>query len=188
MISTQNGDSMNLPNKLSLARIAIVPVLVFLLYLESDFARAMALILFVLAAITDLVDGYLARKNEEVTDFGKFIDPLADKVLVLSTLIMLVHLRELSGFVPVIILFRELAVDGLRLIAATSRKRKVISAGMLGKIKTNLQIFAILFYLARPMGVGMAKEILMALAVIMTIASGIEYFIKNKSVLQLRRK
>lgn len=176
---------MNLPNQLSILRVFLSALVVFLLSLTGDFARAMALVVFVIAAITDAIDGYLARKNGEITDFGKFIDPIADKILVISTMIMLVGLRELHAIVPIIVIFREFAVDGLRLVAATAKKRKVLAASKLGKLKTALQILALVFYLARPIGVGALKEIAMGLALLLTIVSGVDYFIKNKNVLQL---
>ncbi len=176
---------MNLPNKLSLLRVILTIALVTLLSIENSFARAMALVVFVIAALTDLVDGYLARKYEIVTDFGKFIDPIADKILVISTLVMLVHLRELHAVVPIIVIFREFAVDGLRLVASTAKKRKTLAAGKLGKVKTIVQIIAIVLYLARPIGVGMLKEIVMVIAVLMTIVSGADYFMKNRNVLNL---
>lgn len=176
---------MNLPNKLSILRVLLTICVVVLLSIPAGFARAMALVVFALAAITDFVDGYLARRQALVTDFGKFIDPIADKILVISTMLMLVELRELSAIVPIVVIFREFAVDGLRLAASTAKKRKTLAASKLGKVKTLLQIFALILYLARPIGIGMLKEIVMGAALLMTIVSGVDYFIKNKSVLHL---
>ena len=108
---------MNLPNKLSLVRAMYIPVIAVLLYLNDDTCRIAARIVFILASLTDLLDGYIARKYHLVTDFGKFIDPVADKLLVLTTLVMLVRGGWMEAWVVIIILCRELAVDGLRMVA-----------------------------------------------------------------------
>ena len=180
---------MNLPNKLSLIRIASVPVLTALLVLSGQmWTRYVALFLFIASAITDFVDGHLARKYNLVTNFGKFIDPVADKMLVLSTLIMLSWHDLLPAWIVVAVLFRELAVDGLRLVAV--EQGHVIAAGKLGKIKTTVQItliivhlvyfahFPLLHYLAYWLMI--PTQIAM---VAMTIWSGVDYFLNNKEVL-----
>ncbi len=180
---------MNLPNKLSLIRIASVPVITLLLVLDGwMWTRYVALFLFIVSAITDFVDGHLARKYNLVTNFGKFIDPVADKMLVLSTLIMLSWHGLLPAWIVVAVLFRELAVDGLRLVAV--EQGKVIAAGKLGKIKTTVQItliivhlvyfahFPLLHYLAYWLMIPTQIAML-----IMTIWSGIDYFRNNKEVL-----
>ena len=113
---------MNLPNKLSIARALCIPVIVLLLYMNDDGCRIAAGILFILAALTDLLDGKIARKYNLITDFGKFIDPVADKLLVLTTLVMLVRGGLMEAWVVVIILCRELAVDGLRMVAVGQGK------------------------------------------------------------------
>jgi len=180
---------MNWPNRLSLIRIASVPVLTALLVFSGQmWTRYVALFLFIASAITDFVDGHLARKYNLVTNFGKFIDPVADKMLVLSTLIMLSWHGLLPAWIVVAVLFRELAVDGLRLVAV--EQGKVIAAGKLGKIKTTVQItliivhlvyfaqFPLLHYLAYWLMIPTQIAML-----IMTIWSGIDYFRNNKEVL-----
>ena len=133
---------MNLPNKLSILRVCCIPLLVLLMYLTPAWCHWAALAVFLFASWTDYLDGHIARKQKIITDFGKFIDPVADKLLVLSTLIMLIYRGFMPAWAVVVILTRELCVDGLRLIAVT--KGKVIAAGPLGKIKTVLQMFMII--------------------------------------------
>ena len=143
---------MNLPNKLTIARIALIPVLVILMYVEGPVAQYAAAAVFALASFTDFLDGHIARSQGIVTDLGKFLDPIADKLLVLSCYIMLVWQGLLPAFVVILILARELCVDGLRLIAVT--KGKVIAAGKLGKLKTVSQNVRALWLqlLRRPIG------------------------------------
>ena len=180
---------MNWPNRLSLIRIASVPVLTALLVFSGQmWTRYVALFLFIASAITDFVDGHLARKYNLVTNFGKFIDPVADKMLVLSTLIMLSWHGLLPAWIVVAVLFRELAVDGLRLVAV--EQGRVIAAGKLGKIKTTVQItliivhlvyfahFPLLHYLAYWLMIPTQISML-----VMTVWSGVDYFLNNKEVL-----
>ena len=136
---------MNWPNRLSVIRVLCIPVITALLYVFEPWCVWAAAIVFLLACFTDYLDGHLARKNNWVTDFGKFIDPVADKLLVLSTLIMLIHLRLVPAWLVILILARELSVDGLRLVAMT--RGKVIAAGPLGKMKTVSQMILILLLL-----------------------------------------
>ena len=179
---------MNWPNRLSLMRIASVPVITLLLSVNGAWTRYAALFLFIFASITDFVDGHLARKYGLVTNFGKFIDPVADKMLVLSTMVMLSWHGLLPAWIVVVILFRELAVDGLRLVAV--EQGKVIAAANLGKIKTTCQMTMIithLVYLAQfPLLHILAYWLLIPTQIavlIMTIWSGADYFIRNKEVL-----
>ena len=180
---------MNWPNRLSLIRIASVPVITLLLVLDGlMWTRYAALFLFILAAITDFVDGWMARKYNIVTNFGKFIDPVADKLLVLSTMVMISWHGILPAWIVVAVLFRELAVDGLRLVAV--EQGRVIAAGKLGKIKTVCQMVMIishLVYFAQfPLLHILAGWLLVPsqLAVlVMTLWSGIDYFLRNKEVL-----
>ena len=180
---------MNLPNKLSLIRIASVPVITLLLVLDNlMWTRYAALFLFIFAAITDFVDGHIARKYNLVTNFGKFIDPVADKLLVLSTMIMISWHGILPAWLVVAVLFRELAVDGLRLVAV--EQGRVIAAGKLGKIKTTVQMVLIIahlvYYVHFPLLHILAGWLLVPsqLAVlVMTLWSGVDYFIRNKEVL-----
>lgn len=127
---------MNLPNKLTLIRAALVPVFLLVIYLDFPFHYAAALIVFAAASITDALDGKIARKNNLVTNFGKFLDPLADKVLVISALAVFVDIKEVNiGAIPLIIIIaREFMVSGLRLLAADSGI--VVAAGIWGKLKT----------------------------------------------------
>lgn len=142
---------MNLPNKLSLMRVGLVPVLVALMYPNNEVCRWLAIAVFAAASFTDFLDGHIARSRHLVTDFGKFVDPLADKLLVLSALMMLCHKGLMVTWVVILILARELAVDGLRMIAVG--KGKVIAAGKLGKLKTVSQIVLILWQMAYNMPV-----------------------------------
>lgn len=133
---------MNLPNKLTLARIIIVPFFVAAMLINFPFHYAAALILFAVASITDMLDGKIARKNNLITDFGKFADPLADKILVLAALLCFIQNGLCGCLAVIIVLFREFTVTSIRLIAAS--KGKVLAANIFGKIKTVLQIVAII--------------------------------------------
>lgn len=182
---------MNWPNRLSLIRIASVPVITLLLVLNKPWAMYVALFGFIFAAITDFVDGHIARKYNLVTNFGKFIDPVADKLLNLSAMIMLTLSGQLPHFAVIIILARELAVDGLRMVAVG--QGRVIAAGNLGKIKTVSQMFLIIFLMLvgrlTPMlpdafrVIDLPVQIIgwagTAWVVIITVWSGVDYFAKN---------
>ena len=167
-----------------------MPVITLLLVFDGlGWTRYAALFLFILAAITDFVDGHIARKYNLVTNFGKFIDPVADKLLVLSTMVMLSWHGLLPAWIVVAVLFRELAVDGLRLVAV--EQGRVIAAGKLGKLKTTFQmimIIAHLVYFAQfPLLHILARWLMLPsqLAVlVMTIWSGVDYFVRNKEVLR----
>lgn len=179
--------NMNWPNRLSILRIMLVPVCVLLLHFENIPCRIAALCVFSIAAATDFVDGWMARKYNLVTNFGKFIDPVADKLLVLSTLIALCGIDKIPAWVCIVILFRELAVDGLRLVAV--EQGKVIAAGKLGKIKTVTQIVAIIYFLVFGCKFGDAGffgfvgTLAVIAAAVMTLWSGVDYFVRNRSVL-----
>ena len=167
---------MNLPNRLSIARVALVPVLVLLLSVDGTPWRLLAAAVFLIASLTDYFDGKIARSRNLITDFGRFLDPVADKLLVLSTMIML----AVRGFIPawlvVLVLARELAVDGLRMIV--SGKGTVIAAGKLGKIKTASQMGYILFFLVLAIPVSAHPLMLIPTLWIafITVYSGYEYF------------
>ncbi len=178
---------MNLPNKLSILRVCCIPVIVGLLYGSAPWCRWTALAVFCLASFTDYLDGYLARKHHLITDFGKFIDPVADKLLVLSTMIMLIHRGLLPAWLVVLIISRELSVDGLRMIAVT--KGKVIAAGMAGKIKTVSQMILIIFLLAfdLPAFTHWVSAVLAVWVAVITLYSGVEYFRKNLDVIRIRQ-
>lgn len=174
---------MNLPNKLSLTRMALIPVMVALMYVDNTLCHLLSAAVFGIAAFTDFLDGHIARKEGIVTDFGKFVDPVADKLLVLSSLIMLVQQRLMPAWVVILILARELCVDGLRMVAGS--KGMVIAAGKLGKIKTVTQIILILWLMIfRQSVTGNIISALLTLAVVvMTLWSGVDYFIRNKAVI-----
>lgn len=145
-----------------------------------------AVIIFTLAALTDTVDGYVARFQRQVTVLGQFLDPVADKLLISAALISLVELGDLAGWVAVVIIAREFAVSGLRLVALA--ENKVITASLLGKTKTVSQVLAVIAIIVNPpllvWGYSLGW-ILMALAIVLTIISGIEYFVRARQVLKL---
>ena len=176
---------MNQPNKLTLLRIILVPVFIVVLMLGHYYSAA---IIFVVASLTDMLDGKIARKYDLVTNFGKLMDPLADKLLVMSALICLVELGDIPGWMAIVILGREFAITGLRTVAASSGI--VIAAGWTGKIKTVLQMIAVTLILLRNWpfvytGIPMDQIVLWA-AVAMTIVSGVEYIVKNRHVISLK--
>ena len=175
---------MNLPNKLSLARMAMIPVMVALMYPNTPVCNLLSAAVFGAAALTDYLDGHIARKQGIVTDFGKFIDPVADKLLNLSAMIMLIHLGLLPAWMVIVILARELCVDGLRMVAVGNGQ--VIAAGQLGKIKTVSQIVLVLWLMLTRLSVaGSAISLLLALWVVaITLWSGVDYFVKNGQCLK----
>lgn len=168
---------MNLPNKLSLVRVAMIPFCVGLMYLGSTVGDILALIVFCAAAFTDFLDGHIARSKNLVTNFGKFVDPVADKLLVLSVLVMLVSQGKVAAWMVITVLARELAVDGLRLIIC--EQGRVIAASNLGKIKTVSQIICIILWMTAGVLPLWLCEIASWWMVIITLWSGIDYFTKN---------
>ena len=165
--------TLNVPNALTVLRILAVPVIVVALLGETPNGDVIAAIVFALAALTDGLDGYIARRSRQETTFGKLMDPLADKLLVIAALISLVSLDRLAAWVAMVIIARELAVTGLRSLAA--ERGVVIAASWLGKVKTALQIAAILSLIAfdpAPLWV----DLLLYAAVAMTLISGADYF------------
>ena len=177
---------MNLANKLTVLRMALVPIFLIFIARNSMIGTILAAIVFIVASITDKLDGYIARSRNQITNFGKFMDPLADKLLVTSALIALVERGVIFGWVAMIIIAREFAVSGLRTLAASNGS--VIAASNWGKAKTVVQIIAIiagLLYLIYPQyWLNIVTLISIALAVIITIISGIDYFVKNKSAIK----
>ncbi|MGE4298615.1 MAG: CDP-diacylglycerol--glycerol-3-phosphate 3-phosphatidyltransferase [Desulfovibrionaceae bacterium] len=167
----------NLANKITLIRILSVPVIVFLLHFPNRISCLFAALLFLIAAVTDLVDGEIARRRNMVTSFGKFLDPLADKVLIGSVLIMLVQRGWAPGWVAVVIIARELMVTGLR--AAAMEKGQVIAADRFGKLKTVLQSMAVAPLTLHEPWFGIdpvpAGEIMLYIALGMTVLSGANY-------------
>ena len=171
---------MNLPNKLTIIRILMVPVFILFLLTElgGRFNHLITLVLFVAASLTDLLDGYLARKNNLVTNFGKFMDPLADKLLVCSALICFAATRQLPAWMVIVIIAREFIISGFRLIA--SDEGVVIAASYWGKIKTVVQITMIIAVIIEfPYAMVIAGA-----AVILTIVSLVDYVIKNIHVIK----
>ena len=164
---------LNLPNVLTLMRIVAVPVVVVALLDETPNGDTLAAIVFALAALTDGLDGYIARSRDSVTTFGKLMDPLADKLLITAALVSLVSLNRLQAWVAMVIIAREFAVTGLRSIAAD--RGVIISASWMGKVKTVLQIgavFALITFNPAPVWV----DVLVYLAVAATVISGLDYF------------
>jgi CDP-diacylglycerol---glycerol-3-phosphate 3-phosphatidyltransferase len=187
---------MNVPNKITISRIFLIPIfMIFLLApfnlgeivfdeVEIPIHHMIAIIIFIIASCTDWVDGYYARKYNLVTNFGKFLDPLADKLLVTAAFVSLVELGLAPAWMIIIIISREFAVTGLRLIAASDGA--VLAAGQLGKIKTWIQIIAIITLMLQNVpfnyiGIPFAEISLWA-ALIITVISGWDYFMKNKEV------
>ena len=170
---------MNLPNRITLSRILMIPVLLVLMAGDSEAYRLAAAAVFGVAALTDFVDGLLARRRQEVTDFGRFIDPIADKLLVLLPLIMLCWQRaDVSVAAVLIMLAREIIVSGFRLVAAG--RGSIIAAEWSGKIKTLLQLLAVLLLILRlPYGYHAAW-----LAAILSAYSGVEILVRNRAVLE----
>mgnify|MGYP001599323171 CR=1 FL=1 len=179
---------MNLANKLTMIRIFLVPIfLIFMAVKGIPYGRELATIVFIVASLTDKLDGYVARSRNQITNFGKFMDPLADKLLVTAALVSLVELQIVPSWVAMVIIAREFAVSGLRTIAASDGK--VIAASKWGKLKTVIQIVAIITAL---INLSYANTILntltntfMAGAVIITIISGVDYFVKNKGTIRV---
>jgi CDP-diacylglycerol--glycerol-3-phosphate 3-phosphatidyltransferase len=167
----------NLPNCLTLTRIFAAPLVVVLLYHEGPFVCFCAALLFMLASITDLLDGHIARRDNLVTSFGKFLDPLADKVLICSVLIMLTYLNWISAWITILIVCRELLVTGLRAMAAG--EGIVIPADTFGKWKTTLQSLAIvpltIHYPVLGFNVHSLGEFLLYIALALTVVSGVNY-------------
>lgn len=176
---------MNLPNKITIFRVCMIPIFViFMLVAEIPGNRYIAAGIFIIAALSDLLDGYIARKNNLVTNFGKFMDPIADKLLVSSALICLVELKLLPSWIVIIIIAREFIISGFRLIA--SDNGVVIAAGRGGKLKTVAQMvmsIMLIINLDHPF-INILELIAVYLAAALTVISLIDYMIKNKNVLK----
>lgn len=175
---------MNLPNKLTMLRMLLVPVFVLLLLLENGTVQSLrlaALAVFCIASFTDFLDGYLARRDHLVTDFGKFMDPLADKLLVCSALICMVGLRQLPAWYVIIIIGREFIISGFRLVA--SDNGIVIAASWWGKFKTVSQMITVILLILNLDCLKTLTLILAAAALILTIVSLVDYIAKNIRVI-----
>ena len=178
---------MNTPNKLTIARMIIVPFLVIILLTGwgGEANRYISLTLFVVASVTDWFDGYLARKNNLVTNFGKFMDPLADKLLVCSAMICMIDLKRLSAWFVIIIIAREFIISGFRLIAAENGI--VIAANYWGKFKTASQMIMIILLILHFDGIFVILEqIFIWLSLALTIISLITYIWQNRTVLSMQ--
>lgn len=170
---------MNLPNKLTMMRVLLIPVFVvaLLVPIGISWQKWIALAIFIVASLTDLADGKIARKYNLVTNFGKFMDPLADKLLVCAALVCLVSLERIPAWVVIIIISREFIVSGLRLIAVD--QGVVIAASMWGKVKTVFQMTMIILMLADIAQLALITAIVMWIALVLTIVSLADYIIKN---------
>ena len=202
---------MNLPNKLSLLRIILIPItLLFMLPIKiygfepaswnafiSEHGMLIAAIIFILASLTDFFDGQIARRRNLITDLGKFLDSLADKVLIVSVLLAFIALGRISAWFVFIIVLREFMISGIRMIA--SAKGVVMAAKMIGKVKTTTQMIAVIYMMFEPTllklfgmeshyplqtcAITVIGDVLFLISVIMTVISGFDYLIKNKNYL-----
>lgn len=173
---------MNLANKLTVFRVILIPF--FVLFMLTEFvphSRLIAIIIFAVASITDHFDGRIARKYNMITTFGKFMDPIADKLLVSSSLICLTALGEIPAWAVIVIILREFAISGLRLIAAENGK--VIAASVWGKAKTVSQMVAMIVLLLKVPQLYILSQIIFYISVVLTVISLIDFMVKNKSVL-----
>ena len=172
---------MNLPNKLTLIRMALVPVFLLLFYAPVAAGKYLALVVFIAASLTDFADGYIARRDHLITDFGKFMDPLADKLLVASALIALVDADRIAGWIVCILIGREFVISGFRLVAAD--KGVVIAAGWWGKIKTVVQMIMIIVLLLGVRSWANLEKVLIIASVILTLISLVDYVFRNRNIL-----
>ena len=186
---------MNLPNKLTVFRvILIIPFVLVMLGSHAqwgwfmalfggtaDYADLIALVIFVIASLTDMLDGKIARKYDLVTNFGKFMDPLADKLLVCAAMICLIELDRIPSWIVIIIISREFIISGFRLVAADNRV--VIAANYWGKFKTTFQMIMVCLMIANIEALALLTQIVMWIAVVLTIISLVDYLAKNKGVL-----
>ena len=174
---------MNLPNKLTTFRVVLIPFFIFFLMTELiPFSKWVALALFCIASLTDFFDGYLARKWNMVTNFGKFMDPLADKLLVCSAIIAFTAMDRMPAWIVIIIVAREFIISGFRLIAA--EKGVVIAASYWGKFKTASQMFMIILLIINIDVLFIPGQVLMYIALALTVISLIDYIVKNKDVMK----
>ena len=169
---------MNTANKLTILRVFMIPVFLLVLYLDVPNANYWALAIFVIASLTDTLDGYIARHYNQTTDFGKFMDPLADKCLVTAAMLWFVEIGQMPAWALLVVIIREFGVSGLRMVAAD--KGRVIAAGWSGKVKTasTMVCICLMLLIARP-----ALDLVCAAVILVTtVYSGAEYFVKNKDV------
>ena len=177
---------MNLANKLTMLRILMIPVFIAVLVYSKDrdiVYRYIALGIFVMASATDALDGYVARKYNMITDFGKLMDPLADKILVSSALIILIELGNISSWIVSIVIAREFIISGIRLIA--TEKNIIIAASPLGKLKTVSQMLSVILMLLSIKTISFITDLSIWIMCILSVVSLLDYIIKNKKVLSL---
>lgn len=197
---------MNLPNRLTVFRIILVPIMVIIPFLGLDKLNINLIVpltwiiveaIFIIASITDKLDGHIARSRNQITTFGKFLDPIADKILVLAAMIMLVEANRLPAWIPIIVLFREFIVSGYRLVAV-GNSGNVIAASVWGKLKTVTQMIALIIALVDmnafgafikggltglPLIINIASTVIMSISVVATIFSGWDYVKNGKDLL-----
>ena len=178
---------MNLANKITVFRVCLVPIFMVVLYSDLEYNTYIAAIIFIFASLTDTLDGYIARSRNLVTNFGKFVDPLADKILVSAALISLVGLNKVPAWVVVIIIAREFTITGFRVIAAS--EGVTIAASPLGKIKTITQLVAISLLLLNNFPFNKLNIpidiIMLYISLFFTVLSGLDYLLRNKDTLKL---
>ncbi len=187
---------MNLPNKLTIFRIILVPIMVIITFFDIDIKWILVDAIFIIASLTDKLDGHIARSRNLVTTFGKFLDPIADKILVLAAMLVLVEAAKLPAWIPIIVLFREFIVSGYRLVAV-EKDGKVVAASVWGKLKTVTQMVALVLAIIDPNAFGacftgilsgfsfwynLIVTILMIISVVATIFSGVDYIVKGKDL------
>lgn len=176
---------MNTANKLTMLRVVMIPLFLAALCLDFSFHNIVALTIFILASVTDCIDGYVARHYDQITDFGKFMDPLADKLLVISAMLWFVEVGQMPAWALLLVIAREFAVSGLRMLAAD--RGVVIAAAWSGKIKTASTMVCICIMLLPQLaqlhlGRVSLNAVCVAVIVVTTLWSGAEYFIKNRSI------
>ena len=187
---------MNLPNKLTIFRIILVPIMVIITFFDIDIKWILVDAIFIIASLTDKLDGHIARSRNLVTTFGKFLDPIADKILVLAAMLVLVEAAKLPAWIPIIVLFREFIVSGYRLVAV-EKGGKVVAASVWGKLKTVTQMVALVLAIIDPNAFGacftgilsgfsfwynLIVTILMIISVVATIFSGVDYIVEGKDL------
>lgn len=187
---------MNLPNKITIFRIILVPIMVIITFFDIDIKWILVDAIFIIASLTDKLDGHIARSRNLVTTFGKFLDPIADKILVLAAMLVLVEAAKLPAWIPIIVLFREFIVSGYRLVAV-EKGGKVVAASVWGKLKTVTQMVALVLAIVNPNAFGacftgtlsgfsfwynLIVTILMIISVVATIFSGVDYILKGKDL------
>ena len=175
---------MNLPNKLTILRVCLIPFFVVFLLLDkgqNQTYRYISAAIFIVASLTDMLDGKIARKYKLVTNFGKFMDPLADKLLVCAALVCLIELGQIPSWMVILIISREFIISGFRLVA--SDNGVVIAASYWGKFKTTFQIIAVVLLILQIPALGLVTNICLWIALILTVVSLVDYIVKNHKVL-----